>query len=281
MRWSIRLGSLFGIPVYLHFTFLLLLGGLAFLQLVQAGPAAALASLILVSSVFGLVVLHEMGHALAARRFGIGTRDVTLLPIGGVARLERLPATPRQELWIALAGPAVNLALAGLIGGFTGLAGLSGGGGIAGWFAAQLVTINLALFFFNMLPAFPMDGGRVLRALLARRMGNLQATEIAATVGKGMALLLGIAGLFFNSMLVFIAIFVWFGAGQELLMARGRAAMGRRPFFGGPRGEPDGDSGPTIDADTGAVVHDAQWPENRAPRPRHVRIWTYRDPHGY
>ena len=208
MRWSFRLGSLFGIPVYLHFTFLLLLGFVALTRLVYGGIGAAAGALLLVSSVFGLVVMHEMGHALAARRFGIGTRDVTLLPIGGVARLERNPGNPRQELWIALAGPAVNLVLAGLFGIVLALTG--------GSFFAQLLAINLALFAFNMLPAFPMDGGRVLRALLARRMGQRPATEIAVSVGKGMAVLLGVAGLFWNPMLILIAFFVWTSGNQEL-----------------------------------------------------------------
>ena len=221
MNRSFRLGSFLGIPVYLHVTFLWLLGFVALSQLLQGGLAAAVGGLLLTSSVFGLVVLHEMGHALAARRFGIRTRDVTLLPFGGLARLERMPRDPRQELWIALAGPAVNLAIAGLLGILLSLAGFTGAIGFtSGSFLAQLMAINLVLFAFNMLPAFPMDGGRVLRALLARRMAYLSATEIAVTVGKGMATLLGAVGLFWNPMLVLIALFVWFGANQELQTAQ-------------------------------------------------------------
>jgi Zn-dependent protease len=224
---SMRLGTLMGIPIRVHFTFYLLLGVFFLVNLVRGGVVAALASLILITAVFGLVVLHELGHAMAARAFGIRTHDVTLLPIGGVARLERMPREPRQEFWIALAGPAVNLAIAGLLGIWL----FATGGATASTFAGRLMVINLALVFFNLLPAFPMDGGRVLRAVLARRMGHVRATDIAAGVGKGMALLFGVAGLFLNPMLIFIALFVWFGASQEQMMARARS---HGAFFEGP-----------------------------------------------
>lgn len=223
MAGSLRLGRLFGIPVNVHFTFLLLLAAVGLIQLFQSGVSAAFAMVILISAVFGCVLLHEFGHVLAARHFGIATRDVTLLPIGGLARLERMPRNPRQELWISLAGPAVNAALAGLfsIGSMT----------FGGWFTGRLVAINVALALFNLLPAFPMDGGRVLRAVLSERMGNLAATEIAANVGRAMAVVFGLVGLFGNPMLVFIAIFVWFGAGQEAQLARHQAwSEGRRPL---------------------------------------------------
>ena len=147
MAGSIRLGRLFGIPVNIHFTFLLLLAIVGLIQLLGAGLSAAFAMVFLISAVFGCVLLHEFGHVLAARYFGIAARDVTLLPIGGLARLERLPRNPRQELWISLAGPAVNVALAGLfyIGSMT----------FGGWFAGRLVVINVGLALFNLLPAFP------------------------------------------------------------------------------------------------------------------------------
>jgi Zn-dependent protease len=236
VKWSVRLGSPFGIPVYLHLTFLLLLGFLGLGEWARGGIAAGLASVVMISAVFGVVVLHELGHALAARGFGIATRDVTLYPIGGVARLERMPRDPRQEMWIALAGPAVNLGIAGLLGVWLALTGFAGGVGFAGGsFAARLMAINLGLVVFNMLPAFPMDGGRVLRAVLARRVGHLAATEIAATVGKSMAVLFGIAGIFWNPMLLFIAIFVWFGAGQEVMAARMPSWVGEPgPFAPSP-----------------------------------------------
>jgi Zn-dependent protease len=231
------LGSLFGIPVYVHLTFLLLLGAIGLVQGIRGGIGAALGGVVLVVAIFGSVVLHEFGHALAARRYGIGTRDVTLLPIGGVARLERMPEDSRQELVVALAGPAVNVMIAGLLGIWLFLTGFGpAGGGLsltAGSFASRLMAINIGLVLFNMLPAFPMDGGRVLRALLAQRLGHVRATELAATIGKGMALLFGVTGLLFNPMLVFIALFVWFGADQEATLARQRADRGWAPPFAG------------------------------------------------
>jgi len=218
MRNSLRLGTLFDIPVYLHWTFFLLLAFVAFSRAFVAGAGAALGGVLFVSAIFGCVVLHEFGHALAARRYGIRTRDVTLLPIGGVARLERMPDDPRHELVVALAGPAVNVAIAGLLGAWLFVTG-------GGTFTAQLLSVNLALVVFNMLPAFPMDGGRVLRALMARRMSYVHATDLAATIGRGMAVVFGIAGVFLNPMLILIAIFVWTGAGQEARMVRQRAAF--------------------------------------------------------
>jgi Zn-dependent protease len=221
-------GTLLGIPVHLHWTFLLLLGFVALSQaFVYGSLSAALGGVVFVSAIFACVVLHEFGHALAARRYGIATRDVTLLPIGGVARLERMPDDPGQELVVALAGPAVNLAIAGLLGVWLTLGGFVSPGGLSltdGSLAARLLSVNLALVVFNMLPAFPMDGGRVLRALLARRTSYVRATDVAATIGRGMALLFGVAGLVWNPMLILIALFVWTGAGQEAAMVRNRAA---------------------------------------------------------
>lgn len=221
MGRSLHLGTFSGIPVFLHWTFLLLLGFVAVSRLVVSGSVpVALSGALFVALIFACVVLHEFGHALAARRFGIGTRDVTLLPIGGIARLDRMPRDPRQELWVALAGPAVNLGIAGLLGIWLA-ADITGGS-----LAARLLSVNLALVAFNMLPAFPMDGGRVLRALLARRAGHARATEVAAKIGRGMAVVFGLAGLLWNPMLILIALFVWFGAGEEVRMARQRAAFG-------------------------------------------------------
>jgi Zn-dependent protease len=234
MRWSIRLGRLFGVPVYLHLTFLLLLGLVGLLGLFQGGPAAAIGGVLMIASVFGCVLLHEFGHILAARRYGIPTQDVILLPIGGVARLARMPDEPKQELVVALAGPAVNVAIAAMLFPLISLGG--------GAFLAQLFAINVLLFLFNMLPAFPMDGGRVLRALLARQMSYVRATDIAATIGKGMAVLLAVAGLVgvpglfgSNPMLLVIAWFVWSGAGREAAMVR-RSRSFDRPTAPQPAG---------------------------------------------
>ena len=280
MRGSLRLGTAFGIPVFMHWSFLGLLGFVALSRLFATGSlAVALNGVIFIAVIFGCVVLHEFGHVLAARRYGIGTQDVTLLPIGGIARLDRMPEDPRQELVVALAGPAVNVAIAGLLAGwllFTGaISSALGAGVIGGSFAASLLSVNIALVVFNLLPAFPMDGGRVLRALLARKIGYLPATEIAATIGRGMAMLFGVAGLFWNPMLIFVAIFVWFGAGQEAAVTRRRAVFGGQDPGVGRTGRPQG---PTIEGEIieGEIV-DAPPPTARGRVQRVGPVWIYRE----
>ncbi len=232
--WSFLLGRFFGIDVYLHGTFLALLAVLGLTRWYTTGDLAQASTAVLgLALVFGCVLLHEYGHALTARHYGVRTRRITLLPIGGVAQLERMPEKPTQELLVALAGPAVNAVLALMA---TPALLLLGSGfeplGVpAGQALAFFVTINVALCVFNLLPAFPMDGGRVLRAALAMRMNSLDATRIAAGVGRFMAVGLAILGFFVNPMLVLIAVFVWFGGAQELLMlkaARGLAGASVR-----------------------------------------------------
>ena len=234
MSGSWRIGRLAGIDVYVHFTFLLLLGWVAVsYYTAHADWAEALQGVIFILALFGIVVLHELGHALAARRYGIRTRDITLLPIGGVARLERMPEDPKQELVVALAGPAVNVVLAAAIyfGWLlsSGLAPVAEVPRVGGSFVDQLFWVNVSLALFNLLPAFPMDGGRVLRALLAMRMDYVRATQVAARIGQGMAIVFVFVGLLFNPFLIFIGLFVWLGANAEASMVQMRSALGGIP----------------------------------------------------
>lgn len=228
MKWSWRVGSVSGIALYLHATFLLLLAWVAVGQYQRSGSVtSAIAGVAFVIAVFVTVVLHEFGHAFAARRYGIATRDITLLPIGGVARLERMPREPRQEMVVALAGPAVNVVIAIVLFVFLRLTGgipelvdstALSEGFLQRGFLARLLAVNIWLVLFNLIPAFPMDGGRVLRAALAMRSGDYaQATERAARVGTFFALLFGVVGLFVvnNPFLVIVALFVWLAAAGE------------------------------------------------------------------
>ncbi|MFO8100041.1 MAG: site-2 protease family protein [Salinibacter sp.] len=229
MKRSLRIGSVAGIGIYLHWTFLLLIAAIfAFYYVQSQNVVAALSGMGLILGVFVCVVLHELGHALTARRFGVGTRSITLYPIGGLARLERIPSEPMKEFWIAVGGPAVNVAISVVLAALL----LASGGTFAPsvlqapseHVLASLLWINLALAGFNMLPAFPMDGGRVLRALLALRGDYAQATQTAANVGQAMAILFGLFGLIsFNPILLFIALFVYVGAQQEAQQATYRA----------------------------------------------------------
>lgn len=230
MGWSLPIFRIAGIQLRIHITFLLLIGWLAFSYYEQGGSAVAASRVLFILLLFACVVLHEFGHALAAKAFGINTPDITLLPIGGVARLERMPEKPVQELVIALAGPMVNVVIAlGLFvaGGSQALLNPSAveGGGLI----AQLLTINILLLLFNLLPAFPMDGGRVLRALLATRLSYARATQIAASIGQGFAFVFGFIGLIWNPFLIFIALFVYIGASQEAALAQMKDVSRRFP----------------------------------------------------
>src|SRR5467141_4304841 len=237
MGWSLPIFRIAGIQLRIHITFLLLIAWLAFGYYAQGGSAVAASRVIFVLLLFLCVVLYEFGHAFAAKAFGINTPDITLLPIGGVARLERMPEEPMQELIIAVAGPLVNVVIAlGLFiaGGAQAL--LNPAAVEAGGLIAQLLTINIILVLFNLLPAFPMDGGRVLRALLATRLSYARATQVAATVGQAFAFFFGIIGLFGvpgiynpNPFLIFIAFFVYIGASQEAALAQMRDVSRRFP----------------------------------------------------
>ena len=228
MRWSVTIGGFAGTAVKIHITFMLFLAWIAFSAWSRGGPAAALDSTLFIVLLFACVVLHEFGHIAAARRYGIKTPEVTLLPIGGVASLQRLPSDPGQELVVALAGPTVNLVI--------GLVLIAVVGSIRPDELTQIDNPNLSLLgrlaianiflvVFNLIPAFPMDGGRVLHALLAMRVGGPRATEIAARIGQALAFGFGFLGLFGNPLLLFIAFFVYVAAAGEAQMSAAQQAL--------------------------------------------------------
>jgi Zn-dependent protease len=243
MRWSIRLGTVAGIRIEVHVTFLLMLAGVAFFTASGSRDAASTAAqaapgfrdgfhtVLHLVLLFACVVLHELGHALAAKRFGIRTREIVLLPIGGVARLERMPEKPVQELAVAIAGPAVNVVLATAFGVALFALGTPAvmileraeGNGTLEF----LLVANLSMLIFNLVPAFPMDGGRVLRAGLAMFMPYTRATRFASLVGQGFALLFAAAGIFLlhSPVLVFIALFVFVTAGEERVLVQTRTSL--------------------------------------------------------
>jgi Zn-dependent protease len=220
MKPSWKIARIVGVDIYVHATFPLLLGWVALSQYALRSEWVDVgAGLVFIVLLFLVVILHEFGHILAARRYGIRTRDITLLPIGGLARLDRLPVKTGEELIVALAGPAVNVAVALILFLGTGLSGAAaplGPSAVAGTgFLTRFAWANVWLAGFNLLPALPLDGGRVLRALLGMKFGRVRATRIAATTGRGVALAIGMTGLLFNPFLVVIALFIWFGAAAE------------------------------------------------------------------
>ena len=219
MGWSLTIGSVAGTAVRIHVTFLLFLAWIFGVSYFSGGPQAAWNGLLFMVLLFLCVLLHEFGHIFTARGFGVATPDVILLPIGGVARLERIPEQPGEEFLIAIAGPMVNVAIAAVLVVFAG-ADLSPDHLVAiestqANLVDRLAEVNVFLAVFNLIPAFPMDGGRVLRALLATRFGYVHATEIAASIGQGVAFLFGFLGLFGNPLLLFIAVFVYLAASSE------------------------------------------------------------------
>lgn len=218
MGWSLTLGRIGGIPTRIHITFLALLAWVGLTEWQAAGGNAAVMAVAYVVLLFACVVAHEFGHILMARRFGVETEDVVLLPIGGVARMKGMPEKPAQELAVALAGPAVNVVifavLLAVIGPDRMVASI--GKGTPQALVAELAAANIMLAVFNLLPAFPMDGGRALRALLALKLGRLRATDVAARVGHALALGMGLVGLLSGRpLLMLVAAFVYFGATSE------------------------------------------------------------------
>lgn len=232
MGTSLRIARVAGIDVFLHWTTILFFAWIAIADSARGDSPFPFRGLLFIVTTFTIIVLHELGHALMARRFGIPTKDITLLPIGGVARLQKIPEEPRQELLIALAGPAVNAALAIVIGSLIlitrGVEGLSLTLVEAHW-GSFVLWVNLGMGLFNLLPAFPMDGGRVLRALLATRIDYVRATEVAARIGQLLAVMLAILGFYTNGMLMLIALFIYIGAQQETVFAQVHSILSNVP----------------------------------------------------
>ena len=227
MRWSLSLGSIGGTLIRIHVTFLLFLVWLGAIYYRQGGATAAWQGTALIVLIFLCVLLHELGHVFAARRYGIKTRDVTLWPFGGIASMEQMPEKPGQELIVALAGPAVNVAIAIALllwlGPRLNPQNLTQIENPAVSLAVKLAGAHVMLVLFNLIPAFPMDGGRVLRALLAMWVGNARATELAAGIGQGFAVMFAVLGIFYNPMLIVIALFIFLAASGEAAQAQLRA----------------------------------------------------------
>ena len=237
MTWSLKIARIAGINVYLHWTFLILLAWI-FIANLNAGQRAseALTGVVFVLALFACVVLHEFGHALTARRFGIQTQRITLLPIGGLAMLEKMPEKPKQELIVALAGPAVNVVIALLLFAYLKLSGQAlptsqledpSQISLGKYFIPNLLFVNVLLFAFNLIPAFPMDGGRVLRALLSMRYSRATATNIAAKIGQFLAIGFVFFGLMYDFWLIFIGLFIYLGASGEASYETQRSLLSR------------------------------------------------------
>lgn len=228
MKWSFKLGTVAGTEVRVHVTFFILLAAFGWGFFAEGGTPAAVDGVLFIVAVFGCVLLHEFGHALMARKFGIRTPDITLLPIGGLARLERMPEKPEQELLVAIAGPAVNVVIAGLLFLIWGLPVAPGNieSMLEIPFGQRLMLVNISLVIFNMIPAFPMDGGRVLRAVLAMLMPYGQATQMAATIGQFLAVVGAVIALKSGAwLIVLIALFIFMAARGESQMVQTRIAL--------------------------------------------------------
>ncbi len=219
MLWSFKIGKIFGITFRIHVTFVLLLIFIYMSGVPKMGPEKALVSVIFICAVFACVLIHEIGHSLIARRFGKQATSIILLPIGGMAVMEEMPDKPGQEIVMSLAGPLINLAIAGIlylsVGHWSGIGAPDLYPATARSFFAGLIGVNIILAIFNLIPAFPMDGGRVLRGLLALKMEYNQATSTAVLIGQGFALLFVFVGIFYNWWLALIGVFLFIGAGSE------------------------------------------------------------------
>lgn len=270
MKWSWKLGRFAGIDTYVHASFLLLVAWSAWASWSGAGTGLAVVmGVAFLVAVFASVLLHELGHALVARRYGIHTRRIILSPIGGIAQLEGMPRRPREELAVALAGPAVNFVLAGAL---WLVAPAFAGSWLLATFLGSVMVANLGLGLFNLVPAFPMDGGRALRAVLAERMGTYRATEIAAKIGKAVAVVMGVVGVVWGPfMLALVAAFVWFAANAEQQASRAEAYLGGRGHgWAGTRG------GSSFGGTRRSAWVDDEVEVLDVPRPRRTGAWSDR-----
>lgn len=219
MRWSFKMGKIVGIDFRIHVTFFFLLVFIYLSALSQHGPRTALMAVLFICAIFACVLIHEIGHSLIARRFGKEAKSITLLPIGGVATMEEMPEKPQQEIAMSIIGPLINLAIAGIlflfVGQWDGIRVLTMYPNSANTFLSELISINIILAIFNLIPAFPMDGGRVLRGILALKMDYIQATSLAVSIGQGVSLFFIFFGLFFNIWIALIGVFIYIGAGSE------------------------------------------------------------------
>ena len=231
MKYSLGLGRISGIKIEIHWTFLILIAWVIFTSLrTNTESQQIMWSVLLILAVFVCVILHELGHALAAKKFNIKTTSITLLPIGGLAQMEQIPEKPKEELVIAFAGPAVNLVIVALLYPMTGISSSSELQELnskidPGNFITVLMIVNFWLAIFNLIPAFPMDGGRVFRALLSFKLGHVRATQIAASVGQVLGIFFIFFGFFYNPFLTFIGIFIYLGAGSESVYTQTRSML--------------------------------------------------------
>lgn len=232
MRYSLSLGRVAGIQIFVHWTFIILIGWIVYINLQQGmGMVDIIWSVLFILTLFACVTAHELGHALAAKRYNIKTRNITLLPIGGLAQLESIPEKPKEELVVALAGPAVNIIIAAILFPFIKL-----GSGVMEEmdltrlshqnFLFSLMVVNIWLAVFNLIPAFPMDGGRVFRAVLSFKFERHVATRIAASVGQLLAVGFVFIGFFYNPFLIFIGVFIFLGAQAEAQFAEAKSLLG-------------------------------------------------------
>lgn len=219
MGWSISIGRIFGIKFKIHITFFLLLFFVFMSVLNQHGFHSAVLATLFICAIFICVLIHEIGHSLIARRFGKEAKSITLLPIGGVATIEEMPEKPAQEIAMSIVGPLINLAIAAVlyifVGNWTGIGAPNLSPDSIQTFFADLIGVNIMLAIFNLIPAFPMDGGRVLRGILAMKMDYVRATTAAVSIGQGLAMLFILFGIFFNWWFALIGLFLYIGAGSE------------------------------------------------------------------